>query len=125
MLIISFTATVKSVITKNCNYSLISNNEQRKSSRKCIIIELFRGSLPTPCIKLPLDILHISPPTSSIYMSWPCIYVRLKRHSSFLFVNDLVSAKQPELPGEQLLCILIRPSSNLSCAVAAFWKFSV
>lgn len=42
-----------------------------------------------------------------------------------LFVNDLVSAKQRELPGEQLLCILIRPSSHLSCAVAAFWKFSI
>lgn len=40
--------------------------------------------------------------------------------SIFLFLNDLVSNRQPELPGEQLVCILIRLGNHLSEPVTAF-----
>ena len=43
-----------------------------------------------------------------------------EKASIFSFLNDLVSNRQHELPGEQLVCILIRPSNHLSEAVTAF-----
>lgn len=38
----------------------------------------------------------------------------------FIFFNDLVSNRQHELPGEQLVCILIGPGNHLSEAMTAF-----
>lgn len=39
--------------------------------------------------------------------------------SIFVFLNDLVSKWQHELPGEQLVCIVIKPSNHISEAVTA------
>lgn len=41
--------------------------------------------------------------------------------SIFSFLNDLVSNRQHESPGEQLVCIVIRPGNHLSEAVTAFF----
>lgn len=43
-----------------------------------------------------------------------------ERAFTFLFLNDLISNRQCELPGEQLVCILVRPGNHLSEAVTAF-----
>lgn len=43
-----------------------------------------------------------------------------EKTSIFSFLNDLVSNRQHGLPGEQLVCILIRPGNHLSEAVTAF-----
>ncbi len=40
--------------------------------------------------------------------------------SIFVFLNDLVSKRLHELPGEQLVCIVIRPGNHPSEAVTAF-----
>lgn len=40
--------------------------------------------------------------------------------SIFLFLNDLVSNRQHELPGEQLVCILMRPGNHPSELLTAF-----
>lgn len=40
--------------------------------------------------------------------------------SIFLFLNDLMSNRQQKLPGEQLVCIVIRPADHHSEAVTAF-----
>ena len=67
-------------------------------------------------------IIFFPPSVSNLFTCAGCIVVIRggEAPSVFLFLNDLVSNRQHESPGEQLLCIVIRPGNHPSEAVTAF-----
>lgn len=76
--------------------------------------------LTNPCVSLPSNLLTFFLVVVLIYMYCVMVIYGGETPSIFLFLNDLVSNRQHELPGEQLVCIQKRQSNHPSDAVTAF-----
>lgn len=112
MPIISFTATIKADSTKDYNYSLMSNSEWKETPWKV-------PAHPHVPFQLWLTNFTIFLCLWFIYVCCGVVICGGETPSIFLFLNDLVSNRQPELPEEQLVCIVIRPGNHISEAVTA------
>lgn len=73
---------------------------------------LFNIRLTNPHVSLPSNILIFFLVVVLIYMYCVMVIYGGETPSIFLFLNDLVSNRQCELPGEQLVCIQKRPEQS-------------
>lgn len=108
---ISFTACLKSVSTRDYNYSLIVTGKRHHGMEH-----------PFPYAECVTNYPHFAKVVIYVHGLYCGL---LWRYSTmhlffFLFPNVLVSNTRQELPGKDLVFVLIRPTNNLSEAATVF-----